>query len=125
MKQPRAVPWRKDAHFLFLFLLISLAQQFLFQVFMLNKLNAVFPAVVSVVLTALLFGFMHTIYPRPWFNMITATIAGFFFAILYSNFPNLIVAALAHSILNFTAVYFSFFTFVDGDGAAQKTELHL
>lgn len=113
--------WYKDPHFLFLFIPISFAQQFLFQGFILYKLNLTFGPLVAVVLTALIFGYMHTIFPKPLFSMILGTIAGLLFATLYTIYPNILMASITHSILNPIAVYFGFFTFRDSEGRLSKT----
>lgn len=68
---------------------------------------------------------MHTIYPKPVFSMILGTLAGLLFATLYVIYPNLILASVIHAVLNFTAVYLGFFTFVDSEGVPEKTELNL
>ncbi len=125
MRHGHAKEWYKDPHFLFLFIPISIAQQFLFQGFILLKLEGVFPTVFAVIITALIFGYMHTIYPKPIFSMILGILAGLFFATLYVIYPNLLSASISHAILNFTAVYLGFFTFVDSEGVPKKTELSL
>lgn len=122
MGTKKAEKWYEDPHFLFLFIPISIAQQFLYQGFILLKLDSVFPAVVAVAVTALIFGYMHTIYPRPLFSMILGTAGGLLFATLYVIHPNLLLASISHALLNFTAVYLGFFTFVDSEGAPKKTD---
>jgi|SRR3989344_769611 len=124
-KNTHAQKWYKDPHFLFLFIPISFAQQFLFQGFILFKLNFIFNSLIAIIVTALIFGYMHTIYPRPLFNMILGTIAGLFFATLYTIYPNLFVSSITHSILNLIAVYLGFFTFRDSDKVPKKIELSL
>ncbi len=125
MKMKSAKEWREDPHFIFLFVPISFAQQFLFQGFILFKLQQTFPSVRAIVVTAVMFGYMHTIFPRPVLNMILGTTAGLLFAVLYTIYPNIIVVSVMHSILNFTAVYLGFFTFINPDGTPKKTELNL
>ncbi len=125
MKNTFATSWHQDPHFLFLFIPISIAQQFLFQGFILSRLQAVIPATAAILVTALIFGYVHTIYPRPLFSFFLGLVAGLFFAILYTLYPNLIASSIAHAVLNFTAVYCGFFTFTDQRGHPRKTELHL
>ena len=125
MKNKVAGKWYEDQHFIFLFIPISFAQQFLFQGFILFKLESIFQNLVAVIITALIFGYMHTIYPKPVFSMILGTLAGLLFATLYVIYPNLILASVIHAVLNFTAVYLGFFTFVDSEGVPEKTELNL
>ena len=118
----RAEKWYEDPHFLFLFIPISIAQQFLYQGFILLKLDSVFPAAIAVATTALIFGYMHTIYPRPLFSMVLGTAGGVLFATLYVIHPNLLLASVSHALLNFTAIYLGFFTFVDSEGVPKKTD---
>lgn len=125
LKMKSAKEWYNDPHFLFLFVPISFAQQFLFQGFVLFKLQQVFPVAIAIVITALIFGYMHTIFPRPVLSMTLGIIAGLLFATLYTMYPNIIIASVTHSILNFSAVYLGFFTFVNSDGSPKKTELRL
>jgi len=125
MRKKSAEKWYEDPHFLFLFIPISFAQQFLFQGFILFKLTSVFSSTIAIIITALIFGYMHTIYPEPFFSMILGTLAGLLFATLYAIYPNLLLVSITHSILNFTAVYLGFFSFVDSGGIPKKTELRL
>ena len=99
VKNRMAEEWHKDPHFLFLFIPISFAQQFLFQGFILFQLKSVFSTSAAVIITALIFGYLHTIYPKPLFSFVLGTIAGLFFATLYVFCPNIIVSSLLHSIL--------------------------
>lgn len=98
-------------HFLYFALPLSLAQQFFFQAFLLQRLETVFAVPLAIAVVALLYGFMHTIYPDKRFNMILASGGGVMWAILYTLAPNLIVASLSHAFLNVFAVRFSFFVF--------------
>jgi membrane protease YdiL (CAAX protease family) len=123
MKNKSAEKWYRDPHFLFLFIPISFAQQFVFQGFILFKLESVFSYASAILITALIFGYMHTIYPRPLFSMFLGTLAGILFAALYASYPNFLLASLTHSLLNFTAVYLGFFTFLDSKGAPEKTRI--
>ena len=124
MKKKKARGWYKDPHFLFFFIPISFAQQFLFQGFILQRLGEVFIPFIAILINALLFGYMHTIYPKPVFSMLLGVAAGIFFGTLYTAFPNLVISSIVHAILNFTAVYFSFFTFLDSDEIPRRTELN-
>ncbi len=119
MRNKRAKKWYKDPHFLFLFIPISFAQQFLFQGFILTKLNPLFGPLVAIVATSLIFGYMHTIYPKPLFSMALGIGAGLIFSTLYILYPNILVATIAHSILNFVAVYLGFFT-LNSKGIKRK-----
>ena len=100
-----------NPHFRFMFIPISFAQQFLFQGFILFKLQLVFNFLIAIIITALIFGYMHTIFPKPWLSMILSTLGGLMFATLYTIYPNIIISSITHSVLNFIAVYLGFFTF--------------
>lgn len=121
LKKKRARQWYKDPHFLFLFIPISFAQQFLFQGFLLYKLELIFAVPVAIFINALIFGYMHTIYPNPIFSGALGVGAGLFFGVLYTFFPNIIVSSVVHAILNFVAVYFSFFTFLTKEKRPKRT----
>ena len=110
-KTGKAHLWHKDPHFQFLFVPISFAQQFLFQGFILTILLGYFNPIVSVIVTAVLFGYLHTIYPRPVMSFFVGSIGGLLFASVFVLHPDLLVSSVAHSILNFTAVYLGFFSF--------------
>lgn len=122
-KTKQAERWHEDPHFLFLFIPISFAQQFLFFAFILSELRSFLSIGLAILINALIFGYMHTIYPKPLFSFILGTLAGIFFGTLYTLYPNLILASITHAILNFTAVYLAFFTFTEESGHPKKTEL--
>ena len=124
-KNKKAINWYQDPHFLFLFLPISFAQQFLFQGFLFSQLSLIFGTILVVIINALIFGYMHTIYPRPLFSFYLGTLSGVFFGILNTFYPNILLLTITHAILNIAAVYFGFFTQTDINGLPQKTKLKL
>ncbi|MFA5134977.1 MAG: CPBP family intramembrane glutamic endopeptidase [Patescibacteria group bacterium] len=106
-----ATTWWRDDHFLFWFMPISAAQQFIFMGFLLPRLTEALPGtVLAVVASALLFSALHFIYKDARVDFPLAFIGGIALTTMYLSFPNLIVSSLAHMALNFTAVLFSFFT---------------
>jgi membrane protease YdiL (CAAX protease family) len=106
--------WWKQPHFLFGFILMSVGQEFLYRGFLMPELASVFPAAAAVILVnALLFTFIHAIYPNKLVNLTTIFLGGLGFAGIYYFYPNLIMISLSHMILNFVAVYFGFFSFRD------------
>jgi len=115
--------WWKDPHFLFLFIPISIAQQFIFQAFLFQYLLLLLPFGFAAILVGLVFGLLHTIFPRATFNFVITSIAGTVFAILFYIYPNLILASLSHMILNFTAVYLCFFTLLEANKTPKRTSL--
>ena len=108
--------WWNNNHFLFGFILMSIGQEFLYRGFLMPDLKLVFSSVIAVVLiNALLFTFIHIIYPNRKANLITAFIGGLCFAGIYYYYPNLILISISHMILNFAVVYFGMFTFKDDE----------
>lgn len=100
----------QKAHFLFIFIIVSFFQEFAFRGFLLPVLGRIFPNTFTVIIVnALLFAFMHAIYPFPIVGLPFAFVAGLFFAILYHKYPNLWLVSLSHSVLNFFAVWLGFF----------------
>lgn len=103
--------WWTKPHFLFLFIVVSFFQEFAFRGFLMPLLQKIFPDMLTVVLlNALLFAGMHAIYPFPMIGLPLAFLGGIFFAVLYHKYPNLILVTISHSILNFTMVWYGFFT---------------
>jgi uncharacterized protein len=104
--------WWHDAHFVFLFLPVSLLQEIAYRGFLFPKLQVLFknPTVI-VLVNALIFGFLHVIYPFPLTMLIVSTIGGIGFSLLYYRFPNLLLVSAAHAVLNFVALYQGFFYF--------------
>ena len=106
--------WWKIPHFIFGFILISIAQEFLYRGFLMPELESVFHSIVLIVLVnAALFSFLHIIYPNRLVNLLLAFIGGLCFAALYYHYPNLILISLSHMALNFAVVYFGMFSFRD------------
>ncbi len=101
--------WRKDKHFLGLFIPISIAQVFLYRSFLIPVLNDILPVAWFVIgAHALLFMYLHIIYPNPKVNLLLALIGGAGFGAMYYYFPNFYLASLSHMALNFIAVYYGF-----------------
>jgi len=104
--------WWTKAHFLFLFIPISILQEFTFRGFLMPKLEVIFISPVLVILiNSLLFSFIHIIYPNLKLLLPIAFLGGFGLAGMYYFYPNLILISLAHMALNFVAVLYQFFTF--------------
>ncbi|MFZ6036354.1 MAG: type II CAAX prenyl endopeptidase Rce1 family protein [Patescibacteria group bacterium] len=102
--------WRQDTHFRYWFIPISIGQQYVFMSFSLRQLIELTDVVwAAVIINAVLFAIMHSIYGNWRVHLPLALVAGLGFSALYSVFPNLIVASAAHMVLNFTAVYYGFF----------------
>lgn len=104
--------WWTKSHFLFLFIPISVLQEFAFRGFLMPKLAEVFTSPSLVILiNSLLFSFLHIIYPNQKLLLPVAFLGGLGFAGMYYFYPNLILISLAHMVVNFVAVLYQFFTF--------------
>ncbi len=102
--------WWVNPHFLFLFLFVSVFQEFAFRGFLMPILSQIFPdGLTIVIINSLLFAGMHAIYPFPHIGLPFSFVAGIFFASLYRRYPNLILVSLSHAVLNFAVVWYGFF----------------
>ena len=102
--------WYKDWRFLFLFIPISFAQEFLFRGFLMVELHVLVQSFIALILVnAVLFMFIHALYPPLKLSLPLGFVTGVAFSWVYLVFPNLILIGIAHSILNFFAVLFGFF----------------
>ncbi len=101
----------KQKHFLFGFVLLSVLQEFLFRSFLIAKLETIFNSMILIILVnTILFTFMHIIYFNKKSVLILLFLSGMIFAYLYLNYPNLILISIVHSILNYIAVLFGYFS---------------
>lgn len=101
----------KQKHFIFGFLILSILQEFLFRGFLIVKLSEIMnPSILIILVNALLFTFMHIIYFNKKSIIILLFLSGIVFAYLYLNYPNLIIISISHSILNYVAVMFGYFS---------------
>ncbi len=97
-------------HLFLLFIPVSAFQQLAFQGFLMPVLYRAYKSPVRVVfITALLFAFMHIIYPDAHVSLPLAFMGGLAFAMMYLRYPNLILISIVHAIFNFTAVLYGFF----------------
>ena len=102
-------------HFQYGFIVLSLLQEFLFRSFLIPKLKALTSSpTLVIILNGLLFGFIHVIFPNPLSLFILSSLLGAGFAAVYFYRPNLILATVAHSIINFVAVFYCFASFGAG-----------
>lgn len=114
----------RDPHFLFLFIPISIVQQFMYQSVLLQKLLQGFDPLIAITICAFCFGYMHTIFPRRWRNFVLASLGGLLFSSLFYFYPNFALAIVSHMILNVAAVYFGFFTLLTPEGKPRATKLY-
>lgn len=110
-RKPQQQIW-KHWHFQYGgFLILAFLQQFLFQGFLMHQLQKLaFSPLLIVIITTFLFVFIHSIYTDFREGLPLAIIGGAAFALLYLAYQNLIVATLSHTVLNFIAARYRFFT---------------
>ena len=102
--------WWTMPHFLILFIVVSVLQEFAYRAFLIPKLKVLFTDRLGIVLiNALLFTLLHIIFPIPQIMLPMAFIGGLVFAVIYMKYPNLVLVSIAHSVLNFVAVLHGFF----------------
>ncbi|MBI5037794.1 MAG: CPBP family intramembrane metalloprotease [Candidatus Kerfeldbacteria bacterium] len=107
----KAENWKSDSHFRYLFIPISLAQQFVFMSFTLTRLKEVLGiGWLAIIMSVIIFTLAHAGYGNWRVQLLLALVGGAGFSVLYYFFPNLIIASLAHMALNLIAVYYGFFT---------------
>lgn len=98
-------------HFIFGFIFVSVLQEFLFRGFLIPKLATIInPMFFIILVNAILFTFMHIIYFSKKSIMILLFISGIIFAYLHLNYPNFLLLSISHSILNYIAVMFGYFS---------------
>jgi len=101
-----------NVHFQYSFIIISFLQELLFRSFLVPKLK-VLTASPTLVIAAngVLFGLIHIIFANPLSLFVLSSFLGAGFAYVYYYRPNLILATIAHSIINFVAVFYCFASF--------------
>lgn len=102
--------WWQHSHFLYLFFIVSLLQEIAYRGYLipaLGKLTDKTPMLIFA--NAVLFTFLHIIYPNPFIGLSVAFLGGIGFAVMYINYPSLSLIILSHSVLNFVAVLYGFF----------------
>lgn len=101
-----------NAHFKYGFVIISFLQEFLFRSFLIAKLKLLTSSPITVIVcNGILFGLIHVIFANPLQLFVLSSLLGIGFAYVYYYRPNLILAVVAHSLINFVAVYYCFASF--------------
>jgi membrane protease YdiL (CAAX protease family) len=91
---------------LFMILLISFLQEFVYRGFMMPVLGLLTKNYFLIILiNVLLFWLVHTIYINDLKSHIIILAGGLIFAIMYILYPNLILISISHAVLNAIAVY--------------------
>ena len=98
-----------NVNFQYGFVIISFLQEFLFRSFLIPKLKLLTASPTLVIaINGVLFGFIHIIFANPLSLFVLSSLLGIGFAYVYYRHPNLILATIAHSIINFVAVFYCF-----------------
>lgn len=101
-----------NIYFQYGFIILSFLQEFLFRSFLVPKLEVLMASPILIIISnGLLFGFIHIIFPNPLSLFLLSSLLGVGFAVVYFYRPNLILATIAHSIINFVAVFYCFASF--------------
>ncbi len=101
-----------NVHFQYVFVIISFLQEFLFRSFLIPKLKLLTASPTLVIIgSGVLFGLIHIIFANPLSLFVLSSLLGVGFAYVYYFRPNLILATIAHSIINFVAVFYCFASF--------------
>lgn len=101
-----------NVHFQYIFVIISFLQEFLFRSFLIPKLKLLTASPTLVIVSSgVLFGLIHIIFANPLSLFALSSLLGVGFAYVYYFRPNLILATIAHSIINFVAVFYCFASF--------------
>lgn len=102
--------WWKNAHFLLLFIPLSVLQEIIFRGVLMNMLRRVFTNMwFIIILNASVFSLMHIIYLHAYFTLPLTFVAGIGFAWMYYKYPNLVLISISHTILNFMGMVLGFF----------------
>ena len=104
-----------NIHFQYGFIILSFLQEFLFRSFLIPKLKVLTASpTLVIIISGVLFGLIHIIFANPLSLFVLSSLLGVGFAYVYYFRPNLILATVAHSIINFVAVFYCFASFGAG-----------
>lgn len=103
--------WWSKRHFIYLFFVVSVFQEIAYRGYLIPALRKIFasPFLIIIIINALIFTYMHSIYGNYQLNLLLAFIGGLGFAAMYIKYPNLVLVTLSHSVLNFSTVLYGFF----------------
>jgi membrane protease YdiL (CAAX protease family) len=108
--QPEVAQWWKHSHFIYGFFIVSLFQEIAYRAYLIPALGKLFKSKFFIVVTnALIFMFLHSIFPNPLFGLPIAFVGGIGFALMYMRYPSLLLIIISHSIINFFVVFYGFF----------------
>lgn len=104
------VGWWKHGHFLYGFFIVSLFQEIGYRGYLIPALGKVIKKPIFIMLVnALIFMFLHVIFPNPMIGLPIAFIGGIGFAVMYMKYPSLPLIIVSHALINFFVVLYGFF----------------
>jgi len=104
------VGWKSHPTFLYLFIPISVLQEFAYRSVLTRELNHIFDESVQIILSnAGIFAILHIMYPDTLAVLPLTFIGGIFLSTLWHIRPNFYLISFAHIVFNFTAVLYGFF----------------
>lgn len=102
--------WWDYNHFIYGFFLVSAFQEIAYRGYLIPALGKLIHKPLVVLLAnAVLFTFLHSIFPNPILGLPLAFLGGIGFAYMYMKYPSLILIILSHSVINFFVVLYGFF----------------
>lgn len=102
--------WHKHPTFLYLFIPISVLQEFAYRSVLTKELHYIFDEDAQIILAnAGIFAILHIIYPNAFAVLPLTIIGGLFLSTLWKIKPNFYLISFAHVVFNFTAVLYGFF----------------
>ncbi len=103
--------WYNHPTFLYLFIPISVLQEFAYRSVLMRELKFIFDEDVQIILANVgIFTILHIMYPGPHVVLPLTLIGGIGLATLWKIKPNFYLISFAHIVFNFTAVLYGFFS---------------
>lgn len=112
-KQPLPY-WWTNPHLQWLFLPISVMQEFIYRSVGQTKLQKVSSPWIAILTINVLYAGMHVLWRDPLVILMTF-IGGIGWGYLWYKYPNFYLLAASHAVLNFAAVYLGFFSWLVTD----------
>lgn len=110
MGQEGLARWWTYNHFLYGFFIVSLFQEIGYRAYLIPALGKLVSKPIYIILiNALLFTFLHILFPNPLIGLPLAFIGGIGFALMYMKYPSLLLIIISHSTINFFVVLYGFF----------------
>jgi membrane protease YdiL (CAAX protease family) len=110
LRRKKQTDFFKKKHFIYGFVLVSILQEFLFRGVLFVQLQRIVEnPIIIILLNAILFTLIHSIYSNTSISLAIIFISGICFASIYFIYPNLILISISHAILNYVAVLYNFY----------------